>query len=65
MDKIQYVDHFKARIREAAKQATRDTLQRVWQKVECRLDTCRVSDGAHAETYELRSVLFGVRFKIK
>jgi hypothetical protein len=40
MDKIQDLNHFKARIPEAVEQVTRDTLQCAWQEVEHQLDIC-------------------------
>jgi hypothetical protein len=51
MDKIRDLNHLKLRIREAAEQVTKNRLQRVCQKVGYRLDICRVSDGAHMESY--------------
>jgi hypothetical protein len=40
----------KARIRGSAEQI-RDPLQRAWQKVECQLDMCSITNGAHVETH--------------
>jgi hypothetical protein len=50
MDKIRDLNHLKAR-REAAEQVARDMLQPVWQEVRYRWDICRVTNGAHVDTY--------------
>jgi hypothetical protein len=55
MDKIRDLNHLKARIREAAEQVTRDMLKRARQEVEYRLDICRVTNGAHVETYYIEN----------
>ena len=38
------------RIREAFAAVTRDLLMRVWTEMDCRLDICRVTKGAHIES---------------
>jgi hypothetical protein len=48
---IRDLNYLEARIREAVEQVTRDTLQCVYQEVEYQLDICRVTNGAHVETY--------------
>jgi hypothetical protein len=45
------LNHLQARTTEAAERATRDMPQRVGQEVVYQLETCRVTDGAHVESY--------------
>jgi hypothetical protein len=63
--KIGDLVHLKARIWEAAEQVTRDTLQRVWQEVQYRLDIHRASNGARVKISYLRLKLFKVHFKLE
>jgi hypothetical protein len=55
MDKIRDLNHLKAIIREVAEQLTRDMLKRARQEVEYRLNICRVTNGAHVETYYIEN----------
>jgi hypothetical protein len=46
---IHNIQHLKQRIREEATSVSPDVLGRVWQEMECRLDVCRATNGAHTE----------------
>jgi hypothetical protein len=41
--------HLKARIIAAVKNIDAPMLTRVWQELECRIDVCRATRGAHIE----------------
>jgi hypothetical protein len=50
-DKINDLQHLKARIRDAVATVTPNMLQATWNEVEYRLDICRVTKEAHIEIY--------------
>jgi hypothetical protein len=48
-DKINELQHLKARIRDAVATVTPNMFQATWKEVEHRLDICRATNGAHIE----------------
>jgi hypothetical protein len=45
------IDILKAKIRDAVAAVTEEMLEKTWREVECRLDVCRATNGAHVEVY--------------
>ena len=43
------IPELKVRIRTAIETITADVLQKVWNELDCRVDVCRVTKGAHIE----------------
>jgi hypothetical protein len=48
---INDLQHLKARIRDVVATVTPNVLQATWNEVECHLDVCRATKGAHIEIY--------------
>jgi hypothetical protein len=49
--KINDLQHLKARMRDSVATVTPKIIQETWSEVECRLDICRSTKGAHIEIY--------------
>ena len=43
------IPELKVRIRTAIETITADVLQTVWNELDCRVDVCRITKGAHIE----------------
>jgi hypothetical protein len=43
------ISELKVRIRTAIETITADMLQTVWNELDCRVDVCRITNGAHIE----------------
>ena len=43
------IPELKVRIRTATETITADMLQTVWNELDCRVDVCRITKGAHIE----------------
>jgi hypothetical protein len=50
-EKIRDLRHLRHRITAAIAKVTPNMVQRNWHEIECRLDICRGTNGAHIETY--------------